>query len=86
MLLNKLLEDGNVLYRKGRLKEAAHRYIYALNKFPPVETLDSTFQQLRINFLLNNSRCKRKMNVSNFINDAVYVVFKIMLISLKMLI
>lgn len=62
VLLNKLLEDGNVLYRKGRLKEAAHRYNYALNKFPPIETLDSTFQQLRINFLLNNSRCKRKMN------------------------
>uniref|UniRef100_A0A1B6I3A2 RING-type domain-containing protein n=2 Tax=Homalodisca liturata TaxID=320908 RepID=A0A1B6I3A2_9HEMI len=62
VLLNKLLEDGNVLYRKGRLKEAAHRYNYALNKFPPVETLDATFHQLRINFLLNNSRCKRKLN------------------------
>ncbi|XP_039281596.1 protein TANC2 [Nilaparvata lugens] len=62
VLLNKLLEDGNVLYRKSRLKEAAHRYHYALNKFPPAETLDSTFQQLRINFLLNYSRCKRKMN------------------------
>ncbi|XP_054264581.1 protein TANC2 isoform X4 [Macrosteles quadrilineatus] len=62
VLLNKLLEDGNVLYRKGRLKEAAHRYSYALNKFPPPETLDTTFSQLRINFLLNNSRCKRKLN------------------------
>ncbi|XP_075222893.1 zinc-RING finger and ankyrin repeat domain-containing protein rolling pebbles isoform X4 [Lycorma delicatula] len=62
VLLNKLLEDGNVLYRKSRLKEAAHRYQYALNKFPPAETLDSTFHQLRINFLLNYSRCKRKMN------------------------
>lgn len=65
VLLNKLLEDGNVLYRKGRLKEAAHRYNYALNKFPPIDTLDTTFHQLRINFLLNNSRCKRKLNVSN---------------------
>uniref|UniRef100_A0A0K8T6K2 RING-type domain-containing protein n=2 Tax=Lygus hesperus TaxID=30085 RepID=A0A0K8T6K2_LYGHE len=62
VLLNKLLEDGNVLYRKGRLQEAAHRYNYALNKFPPLETLDSTFRQLRLNFLLNHSRCKRKMN------------------------
>lgn len=28
VLLNKLLEDGNVLYRKSRLEEAAHRYDY----------------------------------------------------------
>ena len=63
-MLNKLLEDGNVLYRKSRLREAAHRYSYALSKFPPVQELDSTFKQLRLNFLLNYSRCKRKMNVS----------------------
>ncbi|XP_073997696.1 zinc-RING finger and ankyrin repeat domain-containing protein rolling pebbles isoform X4 [Rhodnius prolixus] len=62
VLLNKLLEDGNVLYRKNRLQEAAHRYSYALNKFPPIESLDCTFRQLRLNFLLNHSRCKRKMN------------------------
>ncbi|KAI5748263.1 hypothetical protein M8J77_023609 [Diaphorina citri] len=62
VLLNKLLEDGNVLFRKSRLKEAAHRYHYALNKFPPVEDLDPTFRQLRLNFLLNHSRCKRKMD------------------------
>lgn len=63
VLLNKLLEDGNVLYRKGRLREAAHRYSYALNKFPPLDCLDATFHQLRVNFLLNHSRCKRKLNV-----------------------
>lgn len=77
MLLNKLLEDGNVLYRKGRLKEASHRYAYALKKFPePPEQIQDhqlqehshlllhlqTFAQLRLNFLLNLSRCKRKMN------------------------
>ncbi|XP_051163378.1 protein TANC2 isoform X2 [Leptopilina boulardi] len=77
ILLNKLLEDGNVLYRKGRLKEASHRYAYALRKFPePPEQIHNrklqehsqlllhlqTFAQLRLNFLLNLSRCKRKMN------------------------
>ncbi|KAL4112593.1 hypothetical protein QTP88_016346 [Uroleucon formosanum] len=62
VLLNKLLEDGNTLYRKGRLKEAAYRYAYALNKFPPENELDSTFKQLQINFYLNTSRCKRKLN------------------------
>lgn len=66
ILLNKLLEDGNTLYRKNRLQEAALRYQYALNKFPAEEIADfsSTFHQLRINFLLNQSRCKRKMHVS----------------------
>ncbi|KAG7190367.1 hypothetical protein KM043_006477 [Ampulex compressa] len=75
ILLNKLLEDGNVLYRKNRLKEASHRYAYALRKFPVSPEDDcqgqeqsnvlvqlQTFAQLRLNFLLNLSRCKRKMN------------------------
>ncbi|XP_018398120.1 PREDICTED: protein TANC2 [Cyphomyrmex costatus] len=73
ILLNKLLEDGNVLYRKNRLKEASHRYTYALRKFPASPEEDcqgqeqshmmlQTFTQLHMNFLLNLSRCKRKMN------------------------
>ncbi|KAK9710641.1 Ankyrin repeats (3 copies) [Popillia japonica] len=41
ILLNKLLEDGNLLYRKKH---------------------NTAFHQLRINFLLNHSRCKRKLN------------------------
>uniref|UniRef100_A0A336KHD6 CSON010478 protein n=1 Tax=Culicoides sonorensis TaxID=179676 RepID=A0A336KHD6_CULSO len=65
ILLNKLLEDGNTLYRKNRLQEASHRYQYALKKIPvPEQQIESagTFQQLKFNFLLNLSRCKRKMN------------------------
>lgn len=76
VLLNKLLEDGNVLYRKNRLQDASHRYQYALKKIPsnldatPTEDGDeeyahiATYQQLKFNFLINLSRCKRKMNVS----------------------
>lgn len=33
-MLNKLLEDGNTLYRKGRHQEAAHRYNYAIRRLP----------------------------------------------------
>ncbi|KRT83725.1 Ankyrin repeat-containing protein, partial [Oryctes borbonicus] len=64
ILLNKLLEDGNLLYRKSRLREAAHRYQYALKKFPSDDQGEhnTAFHQLRINFLLNHSRCKRKLN------------------------
>ncbi|KYB28479.1 Protein TANC2-like Protein [Tribolium castaneum] len=64
ILLNKLLEDGNTLYRKGRLREAAHRYQYALKKFPTEDQAEhnKAFRQLHMNFLLNYSRCKRKLN------------------------
>ncbi|XP_032516332.2 protein TANC2 isoform X2 [Danaus plexippus] len=70
ILLNKLLEDGNILYRKNRPSEAAHRYQYALKKISPLISDDVTnaqehlnvFVQLKTNLLLNLSRCKRKLN------------------------
>lgn len=79
ILLNKLLEDGNVLYRKSRLREAAHRYQYALKKFPTEDQGEhnKAFHQLKINFLLNYSRCKRKLNVS--IKGNIYILVIIIL-------
>ncbi|GFN90321.1 protein tanc2-like [Plakobranchus ocellatus] len=64
LLLNKLMEDGNILYKKNRIKEASQRYQYALKKFPRESSAEEaqTFRELRLNFLLNLSRCKRKMN------------------------
>ncbi|XP_059142219.1 protein TANC2-like isoform X2 [Physella acuta] len=64
LLLNKLMEDGNILYKKNRIKEASQRYQYALKKFPKENSPEEaqTFRELRLNFLLNLSRCKRKMN------------------------
>ena len=74
ILLNKLLEDGNMLYRQGHLAEASHRYRYALKRLPPVpgageqlEQLASQQQQLAsqlstlsLHLLLNLSRCERR--------------------------
>ncbi|XP_071101400.1 protein TANC1-like isoform X2 [Haliotis cracherodii] len=64
LLLNKLMEDGNILYKKNRIKEAAQRYQYALKKFPREGLGEEarTFKDLKLNFLLNLSRSKRKMN------------------------
>ncbi|KAH9514291.1 Protein tanc2, partial [Bulinus truncatus] len=64
LLLNKLMEDGNMLYKKSRIKEASQRYQYALKKFPKENSPEEaqTFRDLRLNFLLNLSRCKRKLN------------------------
>ncbi|KAK8385510.1 hypothetical protein O3P69_016365 [Scylla paramamosain] len=64
MLLNKLQEDGVALCRKGRLKEAAHRFSYALRKLPVGDQGEhsATFTHLRLHLTLNLSRCKRKMN------------------------
>lgn len=62
LLLNKLLEDGNTLFRKGSLSEAAHRYQYALRRLPNnmAGQHRPIFEQLQIHLLLNLSRCKRK--------------------------
>lgn len=64
LLLNKLMEDGNVLYRKSRIREAAQRYQYALKKFPQEDFGEDyrTFKEVKLNLMLNLSRCKRKLN------------------------
>ena len=46
ILLNKLLEDGNMLYRQGHLAEASHRYRYALKRLPPVPGAGEQLEQL----------------------------------------
>lgn len=66
MLFNKLLDDGNVLYRKSRLDDAAQRFQYALKKLS-VDCGDETSHNLELvrvkyHLLLNLARCKRKSN------------------------
>ncbi|GAB6031968.1 hypothetical protein CHUAL_010349 [Chamberlinius hualienensis] len=75
IILSKLLEDGNVLYKKNRLKDAAYRFQYALKKFPTDGVMTETrpFQQLKVNLLLSLSRCWRK---SNALEDAVDLATK----------
>ena len=61
-MLNKLLEDGNTLYKRGRLEDAAVRYTYAAKRVPLSQdsSQQAVFLQLRLHLLLNLSRCKRK--------------------------
>ncbi|KAK9542956.1 hypothetical protein VZT92_000774 [Zoarces viviparus] len=64
ILLQKLMEEGNMLYKKGRMKEAGQRYQYALRKLPREgqgEELKG-FKDLRVSLYLNLSRCRRKSN------------------------
>ncbi|XP_030643168.1 protein TANC1 isoform X2 [Chanos chanos] len=64
ILLQKLMEEGNLLYKRGKMKEAAQRYQYALRKFPREgfgEDLKA-FKELRVSLYLNLSRCRRKTN------------------------
>ena len=60
ILLNKLLEDGNTLYKKGRLVDAAVRYSYAAKRVPITQDChhQPVFLQLRVHLLLNLSRCR----------------------------
>jgi len=61
ILLNKLLEDGNTLYRKNKLLDAAHRYSYAIKRLPSDKSgWEETFTQLEIPLFLNLSRCERR--------------------------
>ncbi|XP_033843461.1 protein TANC1 isoform X1 [Periophthalmus magnuspinnatus] len=64
ILLQKLMEEGNMLYKKGKMKEAAQRYQYALRKFPREGYGDElkAFKDLRVSLYLNLSRCRRKTN------------------------
>ncbi|NXA41679.1 TANC1 protein, partial [Eudromia elegans] len=64
ILLQKLMEEGNILYKKGKMKEAAQRYQYALRKFPREGFGEEmkAFNDLRVSLYLNLSRCRRKTN------------------------
>ncbi|XP_067597915.1 protein TANC1 isoform X1 [Pseudorca crassidens] len=64
ILLQKLMEEGNLMYKKGKMKEAAQRYQYALRKFPREGFGEDMrpFNELRISLYLNLSRCRRKTN------------------------
>eukprot|EP00092_Neocalanus_flemingeri_P047558 GFUD01053935.1.p1 GENE.GFUD01053935.1~~GFUD01053935.1.p1 ORF type:complete len:403 (-),score=126.35 GFUD01053935.1:99-1178(-) len=61
ILLNKLLEDGNTLYRQNLLPDAAHRYRYAIKRLPrEMSDWHKTFSQLSLHLFLNLSRCERR--------------------------
>ncbi|XP_037704442.1 protein TANC1 isoform X3 [Choloepus didactylus] len=64
ILLQKLMEEGNVMYKKGKMKEATQRYQYALRKFPREGFGEDMrpFNELRVSLYLNLSRCRRKTN------------------------
>ncbi|XP_016889606.1 protein TANC2 isoform X4 [Cynoglossus semilaevis] len=64
ILLSKLIEEGDSFYKKGKVKEAAQRYQYALKKFPREGFNEDlkTFRELKVSLFLNLSRCRRKMN------------------------
>ncbi|XP_022099780.1 protein TANC1-like isoform X2 [Acanthaster planci] len=63
LLLKKLMDDGNALYKKEKWREACHKYQCALKKYPTEAFGDEirTFKELKVNLLLNVSRCKRKL-------------------------
>ncbi len=69
MLLQKLLEDGNLLYHRGRVKDASHRFNYALRKYPEElfvngQTLTPDLMKkargLQLKLTTGLARCKRR--------------------------
>ena len=51
--------------QKEKWREACHKYQCALKKYPTEAFGDEirTFKELKVNLLLNVSRCKRKLEV-----------------------
>jgi len=45
--LNKLLEDGNALYRRDKISDSVYRYEYALKKLPPASSLSEEGDDVR---------------------------------------
>ncbi len=80
LLLNKLLEDGNTLFKKGSLSEASHRYQYALRRLPSsfAGQHRPIFEQLQLHLLLNLCRCKRK---AGLFDEAVDLAEKVLNVS-----
>ncbi|CAB1346683.1 unnamed protein product, partial [Coregonus sp. 'balchen'] len=62
--LGKKLRTLSMIEIKGKMKEAAQRYQYALRKFPREGFGDDlkAFKELRVSLYLNLSRCRRKTN------------------------
>lgn len=67
------------LVQKGKVKEAAQRYQYALKKFPREGFTEDlkTFRELKVSLLLNLSRCRRKMNVSLKNSNLILVLYPV---------
>jgi len=65
ILLNKLMDDGNTLYRQNRLTEAAIRYKYALKRLGAIQQSSDTdhhwLTDMETGLLLNLSRVERKL-------------------------
>jgi len=71
ILLNKLMEDGNTLYRQNKLSDAAHRYKYALKRLGSIKSSDWSVSgmpasdwpvEMETNLLLNLSRVERRLD------------------------
>ena len=61
ILLNKCLEEGNQLFRRGRLQEASEKYREGVERLPDLLTSPGQhLRELRKSLLLNLSRCERR--------------------------
>ena len=63
ILLNKLLQDGNTLYKKTNFNDASIRYSYAIKRVSPSsdEPHFKLFSQLKLHLMLNLINCKMKL-------------------------
>ena len=75
ILLNKLLEDGNTLFRNGKYDAAAYRYEYALKRIPRLKHSD-TVSQVENNINDESSKLKDRPKQRNREKDDVFAQLK----------
>ena len=73
--MNKLLEDGNTLFRNGRYDAAAYRYEYALKRIPRLKPCD-TVSQVENNMNDESSKLKNLPKQRNREKDDVFAQLK----------
>ena len=75
ILLNKLLEDGNTLFRNCRYDAAAYRYEYALKRIPRLKPIDDNDENKNPETNVNN-----KLRQKNAEKDDVFSQLRIHLL------
>ena len=73
--MNKLLEDGNTLFRNGKYDAAAYRYEYALKRIPRLKPSD-TVSQVENNINDESSKLKDRPKQRNREKDDVFAQLK----------
>ena len=80
ILLNKLLEDGNKLFRNGKFEDASYRYEYALKRLPKLRPCNTTHDKTNSKSSIRDGTADGTTNIRDSQNEDVFLQLKIHLL------